>query len=69
MTKEFIPNKRYSELLIANSNFHVKVRAGKANYTSGEFRDMQRELTDIERVMPSEEIIQHAEYLFPKVGE
>lgn len=69
MTRNFIKNERYSELLISNSAFHVKVRSGKANYFSDEYKNMQKELTDIERNMPSQEIINHAELLFPKVGE
>lgn len=68
MEKNFDLNEEYADLLLKNAEFHLKVRAGKAKYDSGEWTGLQQQLTDIERDMPSELIIAHAKYLFPKVG-
>lgn len=65
----FVQNEEYSELLLANSAFHHKVRAGKAKYSDTEWVWLQQQLTDIERDMSGGDIIAHAELLFPKVGE
>lgn len=65
---EFELNKEYSDLLVENSNFHLKVRSGQSSYLSDEYKRLQKKLTAIEVKMPSEQIIKHAEILFPKVG-
>lgn len=65
----FIPNPDYCSLLKENASFHIKVREGKGSYLSPEYRALQRKLTDHEIKLSSTEIIQHAEYMFPKVGD
>lgn len=65
----FIPNPDYCALLEANDNFNRQVRAGKAKYTSPEYQQLQKRLLAIELSISSQEIIDHAAYMFPKVGE
>jgi hypothetical protein len=64
----FTPDPEYASLLMKNSGFHIRVRHGKASYSSDEYRSMQKRLLEIELSLTSEEIIKHAEYLFPKVA-
>lgn len=37
-------NQDYADALIENSEFHLKVRAGKANYLSQAFSDLKKRL-------------------------
>lgn len=61
-------NIDYIDLLKANTQHHLKVRTGRANYTSYDYKELQARLLQIELSMSAAEIIRHHEYLYPAVG-
>jgi hypothetical protein len=64
----FIPDYEYCDLLKENASFHLKTRAGKSSYQSPEYKTLQSRLLQIELRISAQSIIDHAAYLFPKVG-
>lgn len=62
MTKNL--NQEYLELLQTNSEFNKKSNIPP---NSSEYKYLQRRLIDFELRLSSEEIIDHAEHLFPQV--
>lgn len=66
--EDFQINQEYADLLIENSEFHKLVQARKANYQSQAYHDLRKKLTEFEVKLTSQEIIKHAEALFPQVG-
>jgi hypothetical protein len=67
--EKFEINREYADALIENSEFHKKVQKRQANYQSAYYYDLKKKLLKHQLAMTSKEIIQHAEHLFPQVGE